>query len=1132
MGRTSPPAPPHRASPARVAGAYFLFALAWIWLSDRALLLMGVDPVETFWASALKGTAFIALSSALLYVMVRREVRALVRAIGLLRSVTEGTTDAVFAKDLKGRYLLLNGASARFAGKSVEEALGKNDAELFDPETARRLMDQDRAVIETGELRTWETDLDTPLGPRTYYSTKVPYRDSAGYVIGVIGTARDVTDRKRAETELRASEQRYRALVELAPESIIIVCDGRIVFANPATARMMNAPSTDALIGVELNAQLHSDEVAESVARQALILRDGATMGPREVRVRRLDGAVIDVETCAGPCAVNGVTGMQILSRDITERKRATALLAHQNRVLEQIASGAPLAAVLEEIVRIVEGQLPGTAGSILVLDRDGIHLRLGAAPHLPADYNAAINGVAIGACVGSCGTAAYTRKPVFVNDIATDPLWADYKHIALGHGLRACWSAPVFAAPRGPVPRTVLGTFAVYGRVPGAPDPRFGELIERAAHLASIAIESDRAVSDLRASEERFARFMAHLPGLAWIKDAEGRYVYANNTIGRVFGIAPADLCGRTDHDIAPAPAADQFQRNDRRVLADGTGLQVIETMAAPDGTEIAFLSSKFPIPGPDGRPALVGGVAIDVTEHQRAERALREREEQLRLFIDHVWAPIAMVDREMRYIHVSRRWLTDYHVALPDVTGLCHYDVFPEIPDRWKEAHKRCLAGAVERCDEDRFERADGSVQWVRWEVRPWYLPGGGVGGLIMSTEDITVRKRLEAQVQQAAKMEAVGRLAGGIAHDFNNLLTVINGFSDLILRDTSESDPQRLPLTEIRAAGDRAARLTQQLLAYSRKAMVEPKVLDLNELVTESVKLLRLVGEHIVVATVLDPARARIRADRGQIEQVLLNLVVNARDAMPDGGRVTIETQNVALGTDDWTDEPDLKPGPYVRLTVTDTGAGMTEQVRAKIFEPFFTTKGVGKGTGLGLAVVHGAVKQSGGHISVASEVGVGTTFTLLFPAVTEAPEQVPDAPPAPARGTETILLVEDEDAVRSITRLSLAGQGYKVVAVGSGAEALRAAERGTGPIDLLVTDVVMPEMGGRQLAEALRQRAPDLRVLYMSGYTDEVVLRSDRVEAFLQKPFSPQALVGKVRDVLDRGATPGAAEARAS
>ncbi|VTR93898.1 multi-sensor hybrid histidine kinase : Multi-sensor hybrid histidine kinase OS=Chthoniobacter flavus Ellin428 GN=CfE428DRAFT_3487 PE=4 SV=1: PAS_4: PAS_8: GAF_2: PAS_4: PAS_4: HisKA: HATPase_c: Response_reg [Gemmata massiliana] len=1119
MGHTLLPAPTHRASPARVAGAYFLFALAWIWLSDRALLLMGVDPVETFWASALKGTAFVALSSALLYVMVRREVRALVRAIWLLRSVTEGTTDAVFVKDLKGRYLLLNGPSARFAGKSIEETVGKDDTELFDPETARRLVDQDRAVIESGELRTWETDLGTALGPRTYFSTKIPYRDESGRTVGVIGTARDVTDRKRAEAELRDSEQRYRALVELAPESIIIVCDGRIVFANPATARMMKAPSTDALIGLEINSRLHPDEVAESVTRQALILRDGVTMGPREVRIRRLDGVVIDVETCAGPCVVNGVTGMQILSRDITERKRATALLAHQNRVLERIASGAPLPVVLDEIVRIVEDQLPGVACSVLLLDRDGVHLRLGSAPNLPADYNAGVNGFAIGPSVGSCGTAAFSRKPVFVNDIATDPLWADYKHLALGHGLRACWSVPIFAAPRGPAPRTVLGTFAVYAREPSAPDPRFAELIERAEHLASIAIESDRAVRDLRESEDRFTRFMAHLPGLAWIKDADGRYVYANSTIGHLFGVAPADLCGRTDRDVAPARAAEQFQRNDQRVLASGAGLQVVETLTAPDGAEVTFLSGKFPIPGPDGRPALVGGVAIDITEHQRAERALREREEQLRLFVDHVWAPIAMVDREMRYIHVSRRWLTDYHVALPDVTGLCHYDVFPEIPDRWKEAHKRCLAGAVERCDEDRFERADGSIQWVRWEVRPWYLPGGEVGGLVMSTEDITARKRLEAQFQQAAKMEAVGRLAGGIAHDFNNLLTVINGFSDLILRDTGEADSHRLPLMEIRAAGDRAARLTHQLLAYSRKAMIEPKVLDLNELVTESLKLLRLVGEDVIVATVLDPALARIRADRGQIEQVLLNLVVNARDAMPNGGRVTIETQNISLGADDWTDEPDLKPGPYVRLTVTDTGAGMTEQVRAKIFEPFFTTKGVGKGTGLGLAVVHGAVKQSGGHVSVTSELGVGTAFTLLFPAVSAAPETAPAAIPAPTGGTETVLLVEDEDAVRSITRLSLTGQGYKVLAVGSGAEAIRAVEKHTGRIDLLVTDVVMPEMGGRQLAEVLHRRLPNLRVLYMSGYTDEVVLRRDRTEAFLQKPFSPQMLVSKVRDMLD-------------
>jgi PAS domain S-box-containing protein len=481
-------------------------------------------------------------------------------------------------------------------------------------------------------------------------------------------------------------------------------------------------------------------------------------------------------------------------------------------------------------------------------------------------------------------------------------------------------------------------------------------------------------------------------------------------------------------------------------------------------------------------------------------------------------------MFDRDMHYIHISRRWLTDYRLGDRDIIGLSHYEVFPEIPEQWKESHKRCLAGAVERCEEDRFDRADGTVQWIRWEIQPWRRPDGAVGGVVMFTEDLTARKRMEAQLYQAQKLEAVGRLAGGIAHDFNNLLTVINGYSDFVLRDLPVDDPHRGGLVHVREAGERAARLTQQLLAYSRKAMVEPKVLDLNELVSESARLLRrLIGEDVTLSTDLTPGLDRVKVDRGQIEQVIMNLVVNARDALPQGGRIALGTRNVFLAQANLPDDPDLSPGRYVQLTVSDTGTGMTDEVKARIFEPFFTTKEQGKGTGLGLAVAHGAVKQNGGHIGVTSAPGAGTTFTILFP--TE--ENVP--PPStllkrPARGTETILLVEDEDAVRAVARLGLEGEGYTVLAAAGGPEALTLAAGRARPIDLLVTDVVMPQMGGRQLAEALRERQPGLRVLYMSGYTDDTILRHGLAEAtdeFLQKPFTPMALARKVREILDAG-----------
>jgi PAS domain S-box-containing protein len=1055
-----------------------------------------------------------------LYLLIRREVRALTRALDLLRAVAEGTTDAVFVKDRSGKYLLFNEAAARFVGKAVAEVLGKDDTELFDARSAAAVMELDRQVIESGSPSTHEEDLTAAGVTRIYLATKAPYRDASGRVVGLVGISRDVTDRRRAESELRASEERYRALVELAPDAIVTVRDDRIVFANAAAARALGAPTAAALVGLSINDHIHPADRPASAARQSAVLQRGETVPPHEIRVRRLDGTYIDVEARGGPYVIDGARGIQFVARDVTERKRGAAFLARQTATLERIAAGAPLPEVLDEIVRMVEEQLPGVVGSILILDRDGRHLRHGAAPNLPPNYNAAIDGVAIGPCVGSCGTAAHTRRPVLVNDIATDPLWADYKHLALAHGLRACWSTPIFSAPRG-AEQVVLGTFAIYGRAPGPPDRRFAELIARAEHVASIAIESDRAARDLRESEGRYRSLVESSADGIFVNEG-GRIAYANPAFQRIGGARAADeLLGKSPFDVIHPDYHALVRERIRQVHETRQPVPFVEEKyVKPDGTPVDVEVAAVPF---ESKGELAIHVTVrDISERKRAERVLREREEQLRTFVDHAWAPIAMFDRDMRYIHISRRWLTDYRLGARDIIGLSHYAVFPEIPERWREIHRRCLAGAVDRCEEDRFDRADGTVQWLRWEILPWRQADGTVGGIVMFTEDVTARKRMEAQLQQTQKLEAVGRLAGGIAHDFNNLLTVINGFSDFVLRDLPPTDPHRDALAHIRGAGDRAARLTQQLLAYSRKAMVEPKVIDLNDLVTESVRLLgRLIGEDVTVTTVLAPALHRIRADRGQIEQVLMNLVVNARDAMPTGGQITIETCNVALGRTDLPDDPDLAPGPYVRLAVTDTGTGMSDAVKANIFEPFFTTKGPGRGTGLGLAVVQGAVKQNGGHIGVTSALGAGTTFTILFPAVEHAP------PPSallkrPARGTETILLVEDEEAVRAIARIGLEGEGYTVLAAAGGPEALTAAAEHGRPIDLLVTDVVMPQMGGRQLAETLRVKQPGLRVLYMSGYTDDTVLRHGLAEAtdeFLQKPFTPVALARKVREILD-------------
>ncbi len=388
-----------------------------------------------------------------------------------------------------------------------------------------------------------------------------------------------------------------------------------------------------------------------------------------------------------------------------------------------------------------------------------------------------------------------------------------------------------------------------------------------------------------------------------------------------------------------------------------------------------------------------------------------------------------------------------------------------------------------------------------------------------------DLTERSALEAQLRQSQKMEAFGQLAGGVAHDFNNLLTIIIGCSDMLLPAMQRGDSNYELVTDIRTAGDRAAALTRQLLAFSRRQLLEPKIINLNETVAEVEKMLRrLIGEDVILASKLDHSLRPVRVDPGQIEQVLVNLAVNARDAMPSGGQLTIETRNVV-----WTEEYcrvhlGYMPGRYVMISMTDTGSGMTPEVKRRVFEPFFTTKGAGKGTGLGLATVFGIVRQSGGQVNVYSEVNVGTSLQVYLPAIDQTEDALParENLDAMRMGSETILLVEDEEAVRKIAKLALESHGYTVLEASSGQDALNLAEKYPRVIDLVVSDVVMPGMSGRQFAEALRARRPDFRLMFISGYTDDAVVRHGIVkaeEAFLQKPFSPNALARKVREVLD-------------
>jgi two-component system cell cycle sensor histidine kinase/response regulator CckA len=464
------------------------------------------------------------------------------------------------------------------------------------------------------------------------------------------------------------------------------------------------------------------------------------------------------------------------------------------------------------------------------------------------------------------------------------------------------------------------------------------------------------------------------------------------------------------------------------------------------------------------------------------------------------------------------------------PGAKGLVHL----ENVEGETEALQGMAAGALLRhvVDEKRFRRRDGTFMWARVNTSVHRDTDGHAQHFIAVIEDITDRRMLEAQVRQANKMDAIGRLASGVAHDVNNLLSVVLSYSEMLAEELKDDERVRSDLDEIRGAGVRAADLMHQLLAFSRQQVLQPRVVDLFDVVGGMEKMLgRLIGEDVDF-TVRGSPGGKVMVDPGQMEQVIMNLVVNARDAMPRGGELTLETMEVVLDEAHASEQVGIKPGPHVVLSVSDTGTGMDKATQARIFEPFFTTKEEGKGTGLGLATVFGIVRQSGGTISVQSEPGRGTTFRIYFPVADgSVPPPASLVPPdlRNMRGWETILLVEDEERVRILGRTILRKYGYHVLEAQSGGDALLICEQHPSTIHLLLTDVVMPRISGRQLADRLLPLHPDMKVLYMSGYTDDAILRNgvlDATIAFIQKPITPDALARKVRETLgrvDRGAT---------
>src|SRR5262245_37606539 len=664
----------------------------------------------------------------------------------------------------------------------------------------------------------------------------------------------------------------------------------------------------------------------------------------------------------------------------------------------------------------------------------------------------------------------------------------------------------------------------------------RADEELRRARDQLELRVQ-ERTAQLLKANEElRMAATVMHDSNDAiTVQDFDGRILGWNRGAERMYGYTKEEALALSVFRIVPNQLLQEHARLRDR-LANGEAVESFETQRVAKGGRIVDVwLTATALLDDSGKPIAVATTERDITERKRAEQALRDSEERYRSLVETAGSAIICLSPDHKILEWNREAERISGCSRTEVPGKDYFELFlPE--ENWKGVAadiKKVLEGEKTRGYENSVRARDGKEWTLLWNVSR--LPGvaGEPVGVIAVGQDITERKqideqrrKLEEQLSQSQKMEALGRLAGGIVHDVNNLLTGVMAFSEILLEQLPENDPLREGAEEARKTCERSALLTRQLLAVSRRQSLEPTILDLNAVITDMTRMLRhLIGEHIDLVTELEPKLGRVKADPGKIEQVILNLAVNARDAMPEGGRLTIKTVNVIVDENFALQHAQVHRGSNVMLAVADTGIGMDAETLSRIFEPFFTTKEWGRGTGLGLSIVYGIVKQSGGNIGVYSTPGHGTTFKIYLPMVEHETAGTGPEPSVTwdARGSEIILVVEDDSVVRMVVGTTLRSHGYTVLEASNGAEALPVCERHSGPIHLLVTDVVMPQMSGPEFVTRLAPVHPETKVLYMSAHIlDTLVYRRviEQGTPFLEKPFTRIALMRKVREILDQ------------